>query len=134
MLFYVRQKVQDLTTQLAVSVQGYLALDVIRRNNLELIRGVDRATTTTVSASGPAVISWPRPCPIRSSCWTRSPPQHDYLEPDREHSVLLAPAVDLGHEQAASATVDIAKLQTAFDNIYAPWTRSTPSSSRRSKA
>ena len=40
MLFSIRQKHQDLLTQLAVSVQGYLALDVIRRNNLELIKGV----------------------------------------------------------------------------------------------
>src|SRR4029077_13955990 len=38
MLFAVRQKNQDLLTQLAVSVQGYLALDVIRRNNIELIK------------------------------------------------------------------------------------------------
>ncbi|MEJ7697304.1 MAG: toxic anion resistance protein [Candidatus Limnocylindrales bacterium] len=56
MLFSVRQKHQDLLTQLAVSVQGYLALDVIRRNNLELIKGVQRATTTTVSALRTAVI------------------------------------------------------------------------------
>src|SRR3977135_26170 len=56
MLFYVRQKNQDLLTQLAVSVQGYLALDVIRRNNIELIKGVQRATTTTVSALRTAVI------------------------------------------------------------------------------
>src|SRR5262245_14370065 len=56
MLFSVRQKNQDLLTQLAVSVQGYLALDVIRRNNLELIKGVQRATTTTVSALRTAVI------------------------------------------------------------------------------
>ena len=56
LLFYVRQKVQDLTTQLAVGVQGYLALDLVRKNNLELIKGVDRATTTTVSALRTAVI------------------------------------------------------------------------------
>src|SRR3984893_15088564 len=56
LLFYVRPKVQDLLTQLAVSVQGYLALDVVRKNNIELIKGVDRATTTTVSALRTAVI------------------------------------------------------------------------------
>ena len=56
MLFYVRQKVQDLLTQLAVSVQGYLSLDMVRKNNLELIKGVDRASTTTVSALRTAVI------------------------------------------------------------------------------
>lgn len=49
-LFPVRQKNQDLLTHLAVCVQGYLALDTVRRNNEELIRGVDRAATTTVSA------------------------------------------------------------------------------------
>ena len=52
----MRQKRQDLLTQLAVSVQGYLALDLIRRNNVELIKGVDRATTTTISALRTAVI------------------------------------------------------------------------------
>ena len=49
-LFPVRQKHQDLLTQLAVCAQGYLAMDVVRRNNDELIKGVDRAATTTVSA------------------------------------------------------------------------------------
>lgn len=41
-LFPVRQKHQDLLTQLAVCAQGYLAMDVVRRNNEELIKGVDR--------------------------------------------------------------------------------------------
>jgi uncharacterized protein YaaN involved in tellurite resistance len=49
-LFPVRQKHQDLLTQLAVCAQGYLAMDVVRRNNDELIKGVERAATTTVSA------------------------------------------------------------------------------------
>ncbi|MEW2509750.1 toxic anion resistance protein [Streptomyces sp. NPDC046870] len=49
-LFPVRQKHQDLLTQLAVCAQGYLAMDVVRRNNDELVKGVDRAATTTVSA------------------------------------------------------------------------------------
>jgi uncharacterized protein YaaN involved in tellurite resistance len=49
-LFPVRQKHQDILTQLAVCAQGYLALDTVRRNNDELVKGVDRAATTTVSA------------------------------------------------------------------------------------
>jgi uncharacterized protein YaaN involved in tellurite resistance len=49
-LFPVRQKHQDILTQLAVCAQGYLAMDTIRRNNDELIKGVDRAASTTVSA------------------------------------------------------------------------------------
>jgi uncharacterized protein YaaN involved in tellurite resistance len=55
-LFPVRQKHQDLLTQLAVCAQGYLAMDVVRRNNDELIKGVDRAATTTVSALRIAVM------------------------------------------------------------------------------
>ncbi|MFI6145187.1 toxic anion resistance protein [Streptomyces sp. NPDC051109] len=56
LLFPVRQKHQDLLTQLAVCAQGYLAMDVVRRNNEELIKGVDRAATTTVSALRIAVM------------------------------------------------------------------------------
>ncbi|MFD9478085.1 toxic anion resistance protein [Streptomyces nojiriensis] len=55
-LFPVRQKHQDLLTQLAVCAQGYLAMDVVRRSNDELIKGVDRAATTTVSALRIAVM------------------------------------------------------------------------------
>ncbi|MFE7512915.1 toxic anion resistance protein [Streptomyces sp. NPDC057540] len=56
LLFPVRQKHQDLLTQLAVCAQGYLAMDVVRRNNDELIKGVDRAATTTLSALRIAVM------------------------------------------------------------------------------
>jgi uncharacterized protein YaaN involved in tellurite resistance len=49
-LFPVRQKYQDLLVQLAVCAQGYLAMDVVRRNNEELIKGVERASSTTVAA------------------------------------------------------------------------------------
>ncbi|MFJ9642877.1 toxic anion resistance protein [Streptomyces sp. NPDC101206] len=55
-LFPVRQKHQDLLTQLAVCAQGYLAMDVVRRGNEELIKGVDRAATTTVAALRIAVM------------------------------------------------------------------------------
>ncbi|MFX9077378.1 toxic anion resistance protein, partial [Acinetobacter baumannii] len=55
-LFYVRQKTTDLLTQMAVNIQGYLALDLIRKTNLELVKGVQRATTTTISALRTAVM------------------------------------------------------------------------------
>src|SRR3569623_1565247 len=53
--FYVRQRTQDLRTQMAVTVQGYLALDLVKKNNVELVKGVDRASTTTVAALRTAV-------------------------------------------------------------------------------
>ncbi|OXM64474.1 toxic anion resistance protein [Amycolatopsis vastitatis] len=49
-LYPIRQRHQDLLTQLAVSAQGYLALDLVRRTNDELVRGVERAVSTTVAA------------------------------------------------------------------------------------
>jgi hypothetical protein len=54
-LFYTRQRAQDLLTQMAVTVQGYLALDLVKKNNVELVKGVDRASTTTVAALRTAV-------------------------------------------------------------------------------
>ncbi|MEP7021726.1 MAG: toxic anion resistance protein, partial [Pseudonocardiales bacterium] len=37
-LFAIRQRHQDILTQMAVSVQGYMALDLVRKNNIELIK------------------------------------------------------------------------------------------------
>jgi uncharacterized protein YaaN involved in tellurite resistance len=119
MLFYVRQKVQDLATQLAVSVQGYLALDVIRRNNLELIKGVDRATTTTVSALRTAIIvaqALSDQKLVLDQITALNTTTSNLIE---STSVLLRQQSAQVNEQAASSTVDLKKLQTAFDNIYA---------------
>ena len=119
MLFSVRQKLQDLMTQLAVSVQGYLALDVIRRNNVELIKGVDRATTTTVSALRTAVIvaqALSDQKLVLDQITALNTTTSNLIE---STSVLLRQQSGAINEQAASATVDVAKLQTAFDNIYA---------------
>jgi uncharacterized protein YaaN involved in tellurite resistance len=51
----VRRRHQDVLTHLAVATQGHLALDVVRRNNLELIRGVERARRGTLRALRAAV-------------------------------------------------------------------------------
>jgi uncharacterized protein YaaN involved in tellurite resistance len=55
LLFPLRQRVVDLQQQLAVSQQGVLALEVVIRNNRELMRGVERAINVTVSALNVAV-------------------------------------------------------------------------------
>ena len=54
-LFPLRQRIQDLQQQLIVNQQGVMAIDLIVRNNVELARGVDRATNVTVSALQVAV-------------------------------------------------------------------------------
>ncbi|MGO2132618.1 MAG: toxic anion resistance protein [Halomonas sp.] len=50
LLFPLRQRVLDIQQQQVVCQQGVLALEVIIRNNRELMRGVDRAVNVTVSA------------------------------------------------------------------------------------
>ena len=119
MLFPVRQKNQDLLTQLAVSIQGYLALDIIRRNNLELIRGVQRATTTTVAALRTAVI-------VAQALADQKLVLDQIAALNATTSNLIDATGQLLHQQstdinaqAASSTVDIAKLQGAFQNVYA---------------
>ena len=49
-LFPLRQRIMDMQQMIVVNQQGIVSLNVIRRNNKELIRGVDRAKNVTVSA------------------------------------------------------------------------------------
>ncbi|MBM7556756.1 toxic anion resistance protein [Halanaerobacter jeridensis] len=55
-LFPLRQKIMDLQQMIVVNQQGIMSIEVIRRNNKELIRGVDRAINVTVSAMRTAAI------------------------------------------------------------------------------
>jgi uncharacterized protein YaaN involved in tellurite resistance len=50
LLFPLRQRIVDLQQQLAVNQQGVLAIELIIRNNKELVKGVNRAINVTVSA------------------------------------------------------------------------------------
>ena len=118
-LFYVRQKRQDLLTQLAVNVQGYLALDLVRKNNQELIKGVDRATTTTVSALRTAIIvseALTNQKLVLDQITAVNTTTGNLIESTSE---LLRQQSGEIQSQAASATVSVEKLQAAFNNIYA---------------
>jgi uncharacterized protein YaaN involved in tellurite resistance len=117
-LFYVRQRTQDLLTQLAVSVQGYLALDLVKKNNVELMKGVDRASTTTVSALRTAVTV--------AEAMTN---QKLVLEQITQLNTTTAGIIDSTgellksntatiHEQAAASTIPVETLQRAFQNVY----------------
>lgn len=56
LLFPLRQRIVDLQQQLAVNQQAILAIEIITRNNKELVRGVNRATNVTANALNVAVI------------------------------------------------------------------------------
>ncbi len=54
-LYPLRQRVQDFQQLLVVDQQGIIAMEIIRRNNRELIRSVERAKLVTVQALRTAV-------------------------------------------------------------------------------
>jgi uncharacterized protein YaaN involved in tellurite resistance len=118
-LFAVRQKHQDLLTQLAVSAQGYLALDLVRKNNLELSKGVDRATTTTVAALRTAVTvaqALANQKLVLDQIGALNATTSDLILATSEMLRTQSGAIQ---NQAASATVDLDTLRQAFDNVYA---------------
>jgi len=117
-LFYTRQRTTDLLTQMAVTVQGYLALDLVKKNNVELVKGVDRASTTTVAALRTAVTV--------AQAMTN---QRLVLEQVSALNTTTAGMIDTTgallksqtaaiHEQAAGSTIPLETLQRAFQNIY----------------
>ena len=119
LLFGIRQRVTDLLTQLAVSVQGYLALDLVRKNNLELVKGVDRATTTTISALRTAVLvsqALGTQQLVLDQVTALNTTTGNMIE---STSKLLRTQTTRIQEGAGSATVNVEQLQNAFKNVYA---------------
>ncbi|MCL2470300.1 MAG: toxic anion resistance protein [Propionibacteriaceae bacterium] len=117
-LFYVRQKHQDLLTQLAVSIQNYLSIDIIIKNNIELIKGVDRASTTTVAALRTAVI-------VASALGNQKLVLDQITALNTTTSALIQRTSEMLkdnsaaiQEQAASSSIGLPQLQEAFKNIY----------------
>ncbi|MFN4240295.1 MAG: toxic anion resistance protein [Erythrobacter cryptus] len=117
-LFYVRQRTQDLLTQMAVSVQGYLALDLVKKNNIELVKGVDRASTTTVGALRTAVTvaqAMTNQRLVLGQITALNQTTSDIID---STSTLLREQTAQIHEQAAASTIPLETLQRAFQNIY----------------
>jgi len=103
---------------MAVSVQGYLALDLVKKNNVELIKGVDRASTTTVGA-------------LRTAVTVAQAMANQKLVLDQITALntttvriidgtgqMLKDNTARIHEQAANSTIPLETLSRAFQNIY----------------
>ena len=118
-LFPIRQRRQDLTTQIAVSVQAYLALDVIKKNNVELIKGVQRAKTTTVAALRTAVV-------VAQALENQRLVIDQLASLHQSTNALIGRTGEVLREQTeqiqrnqTSSAVDAAVLQRAFDDVFA---------------
>ncbi len=117
-LFYVRQRTQDLLTQMAVSVQGYLALDLVKKNNVELVKGVDRASTTTVAALRTAVTVAEAMTNQRLVLGQITALNETTAGIIDSTGKLLREQTAKIHQQAAASTIPLETLQRAFQNIY----------------
>ena len=117
-LFYTRQRTTDLLTQMAVTVQGYLALDLVKKNNVELVKGVDRASTTTVAALRTAVTVAQAMTNQRLVLEQVSALNTTTAGMIDTTGALLKSQTGAIHEQAASSTIPLETLQRAFQNIY----------------
>lgn len=118
-LFPIRQRRQDIMTQMAVAVQGYMALDLVRKNNIELIKGVDRAQTTTIAALRTAIIvsqALSRQKLVLEQISALNATTSDLIERTSEQLRIQGGQIN---QQAASSTIEVAKLQAAFDNVFA---------------
>ncbi|MBV9823732.1 MAG: toxic anion resistance protein, partial [Actinobacteria bacterium] len=118
-LFPIRQRRQDLMTQMAVAVQGYMALDLVRRNNIELIKGVDRAQNTTIAALRTAIIvsqALSQQKLVLEQVTALNATTSDLIERTSQQLRVQGSQIN---QQAASSTIEVAKLQAAFDNVFA---------------
>lgn len=119
LLFPLRQRIMDLQQQLAVNQQAILAIEIITRNNKELIRGVNRAINVTVNALNVAVtvalalanqkIVLDK---IESVNVTTNKLIGDTARNLKEQGAAI-------HKQAASSQLDINTLKQAFADISA---------------
>ncbi len=117
-LFPLRQKVMDLQQMQAVNQQGYFAMEIVRRNNKELIRAVERAQHVTVSALRTAVT-------VASALYNQkivldkvkmiNDTTNNLI---RSTSVMLKQQGSTIQQQAMEANVSVETLKEAFKNTF----------------
>lgn len=117
-LFPIRQKRMDILQHLAVSMQGSMALQVLLRNNKELIRGVERAKTTTMAALRTAIVV--------SEALSSQKLVLDQIGAMNEvtNRLIESTSEQLGKQgveiqkQATESAVNVETLEKAFQNIF----------------
>lgn len=119
LLFTLRQTIMDRQQQLAVNQQGILTFEIIIRNNRELIRGVDRARTVTISALNVAVATSIALTGQQIILKQLKAVNETTSEMIRKNAELLRTQGVEIHKQASSAMLEMDKLKSAFADINA---------------
>ncbi len=118
LIFPLRQRIMDLQQQLAVNQQGVLAIEIIIRNNRELVRGVNRALNVTMNALEVAVtvalaLAHQRIVLEKIEAVNRT--TSDLISGTSAQLKTQGAAI---HKQASSTMLDMEALKSAFHDIY----------------
>ncbi|MCL1975126.1 MAG: toxic anion resistance protein [Firmicutes bacterium] len=117
-LFPLRQRIMDMQQMAVVNQQGIIAMEVIQRNNKELMRGVDRAKTVTVSALRTAVM-------VASALYNQKIVLKKIQALNETTNNLIGATsrmlkeqgTDI-HRQSIESTLSADTLRTAFEDIF----------------
>jgi uncharacterized protein YaaN involved in tellurite resistance len=117
-LFPVRQRRQDLLTQLAVAMQGHAALRIVEQNNLAVIRSIQGATTTTVAALRTAAM-------VAQALGNQRQLVEQIARATEEASGMLDDTTRMLRDRAgdvelraAAGGADVATLETAWKEVF----------------
>lgn len=116
-LFPLRQRVIDLQQQLAVNHQGVLATEIIMRNNKELMRGVNRALSVTVTAlqvGATVAMALANQKVVLDKMESVNKTTSDLIASTAARLKTQGTAI---HKQASSAQLDMESLKGAFRDI-----------------
>ena len=118
-LYPLRQRIEDFQQVQVVSQQGIIAMEVLRRNNKELIRSVDRANNVTVTALRTAVT-------VAGALYNQKIviEKVDALNKTTNHMIestarMLRQQGVAIHEQANNSTLNADVLKSAFEETFA---------------
>ncbi|PEJ59061.1 toxic anion resistance protein [Bacillus sp. AFS002410] len=116
-LYPLRQRVMDLQQMLVVNHQGDMSYEVVIRNNRELIRGVERAKTVTISALNTAVT-------VASALYNQKIVLQKITALNRTTNTIIEGTSRLLKEQgvaiqkqAMESAVSVETLKTSFTNV-----------------
>lgn len=115
----LRQNIMDIQQTILVNQNGIVAMEVIRRNNRELIKGVDRAIRVTVTALRTAVM-------VAGALYNQKIVLDSIKALNETTSNMIASTSEMLKEQgvaiqqqSSEATISPDKLKEAFANLTA---------------
>ena len=116
-LFPLRQRTMDMQQMIVVNQQGIIAMEVVQRNNKELMRGVDRAKIVTVTALRTAVM-------VASALYNQKIVlQKIQLLNETTNSMIASTSRMLKeqgaeiHKQSINTNISVDVLKTAFTDV-----------------